>query len=263
MKHPVILLLLVTSFAPWVHGQDETKKNEPVVDPVATRELIAQWVKTERILSEEKSAWQVEKKRMQDLLDLYQKELGLLDEEIDKAGASAGLVDENKEKFVSELKQFREAQQLLRSTMARLLPRVKSLMGLFPQPLLDEITTDADLLRSPSALEKPREVLKSMIAVLTASGRFNRSITVEDEVRELSEGKQVTVDVLYLGLCRAYYTTGAGDTAGVGVPSETGWEWKPEPVLADDIRRTIAVYQKDKQPQLIKLPVKVSGSENK
>ena len=76
MKHSVILLSLVASFTPWVSGQDETEKTTPAVDPAASREMIRQWVQTERILSEEKTSWQVEKKRMQDLLDLYQKELG-------------------------------------------------------------------------------------------------------------------------------------------------------------------------------------------
>ncbi len=263
MKHSVIFILLVTALIPCVNGQDEAKKTDSVVDPVVSRELIRQWVQTERILSEEKSAWQVDKKRMQDLLDLYQKELGLIDEELEKAGASVEWVDKDKQRFESDLKQWREAQQLLRETLTRLLPRVTALLARFPRPLLDEIATDADLLRSPKALEHPRDVLKSMIAVLTTSARFNRSITVVEEIRTVSGGEKMTVDVLYLGLCRAYYTTGVGDTAGIGVPGKTGWEWQPEPGLANDIRRTLAVYQKDQQPQLVKLPVEVSGPENK
>ncbi|MBT8037441.1 MAG: DUF3450 domain-containing protein [Verrucomicrobiae bacterium] len=263
MKYPALLLLLVVSFTPWVSGQDEAEKSDAAIDPAVSRELIRQWVQTERVLSEEKSAWQVEKKRMQDLLDLYQKELTLLDEEMRQAGESVGLVDENKQKLESELAEFRKAHQLLRDAMVRLLPRVKVLMLRFPQPLLEEISADAQRLRSPSALENPRDVLQSIIAVLTASARFNRSITVDEDTREVSEGKRMTVDVLYLGLCRAYYTTAAGETAGIGVPGKAGWEWQPKPDLADEIRRTIAVYQKDKQPQLTKLPIKVEGSEKK
>lgn len=260
MKHSVPILLLVISLASWVSAQDEGE----TIDPAASRELIRQWVQTERLLSEEATAWQVEKKRMQDLLDLYRKELQLLDEEISKAGASVGMVDENKERLEAELRQFREAQRLLRGTMARLLPRMKALVSSFPGPLRDEITADSGMLAQPAALEKPRDVLKSMIAILTSAERFNRSITIAEETREFSGGKKMTVDVLYLGLSRAYYATGAGDTAGIGIPSaagEDGWVWKEEPAIADDVRRAIAVYEKDKQPQLIKLPVQVLGGK--
>ena len=77
----------------------ESKK----IDPTASRELIRQWVQTERLVSEEKNTWKVEKQNMQDLLDLYQKELTLLNEEITKAGSSAELEDERKGKLESEL----------------------------------------------------------------------------------------------------------------------------------------------------------------
>ncbi|MCP5538401.1 MAG: DUF3450 family protein [Akkermansiaceae bacterium] len=228
-------------------------------DPGATKELIHQWVKTERMISEEKTSWEVEKKSMQSLLDLYRKELALLNEELTQAGASVELVDHDKEKLEAELKQYREAQQLLRASMARMLPRMKNVITRFPQPLADELKSDLDALSAPDALGKPRDVLKSMLAVLSAAGRFNRSITVAEETQTLPDGKKMTVSVLYLGLCRAYYTTSSGDTAGIGSPGKEGWVWQSVPAIAADVRRAIAVYQKSQQPQLIKLPVKLTG----
>jgi len=228
------------------------------IDPAASRELIRQWVQTERILSEEKSTWKVEKQRMQDLLDLYQKELKLLNEEIEKAGTSAGLVDSRKGKLETELKEYRAAQNLMSDTLARLLPRAKSLITQLPEPLKDELETDIDFLTSPEALAKPRDVLKSVLAVLSGAGRFNRTITLAEETRILESGKKMTVNVLYLGLARAYFATTSGDTSGIGTPAKDGWKWKDQPELADDIRRAISVYQKDKQPQLVELPVGVT-----
>lgn len=238
------------------------QEKSDTIDPAASRELIRQWVQTERLLSEEKNAWKVEKQRMQDLLELYQKELKLLNEEIEKAGASAGAVDDRKGKLESELKGFREAQRLLADTLARLLPRARVLINQLPAPLQDELKSDIDFLQSPDALGKPRDVLKSMLTVLTNAGRFNRSITIGEETRALSGGKKMTVSVLYLGLARAYFASTAGDTAGIGVPMKNGWQWEDRPEIADDVRRAIAVYRKDKQPQLIQLPVAVGESNN-
>lgn len=258
MKHFGLIILSTFSSATLLVAQEKEKP----IDPAASRELIRQWVQTERLLSEEKNTWKVEKQRMQDLLDLYQKELKLLNDEIEKAGASAGLVDDRKGKLESELKEFRDAQRLLADTLARLLPRMRSLISQLPTPLQDELRTDIDFLQSPEALAKPRDVLKSMLAVLSGAGRFNRSITIAEETRELSSGKKMIVNVLYLGLARAYFATTSGDTAGIGTPGKGRWQWKDKPGLADDVRRAIAVYQKDKQPQLIQLPVGVVESNS-
>ena len=120
------------------------------VNPSSSRELIRQWVQTERMISEEKTAWQVEKQQMQDLLEIYQQELKLLNEELNVAGSSADLIDENKEKLESGLAQYREAKQILRSSMASLVPRMQKLVGRFPAPLVEELGSDIDLIAAGS-----------------------------------------------------------------------------------------------------------------
>ena len=49
---------------------------------------------------------------MQELLEIYQQELKLLNEELNVAGGSADLIDENREKLDSGLAQYREAKQI-------------------------------------------------------------------------------------------------------------------------------------------------------
>ncbi len=231
-----------------------------VLDPAASRELIEQWLKTERLISAEKASWNIERQRMQDLLDLYGKELMLLNEEIEKAGASAKLADGRQSELQSELKEYREAQLLLADSLASLLPRARLLVNRFPEPLKKKLGEDIAVLVSTEAMEKPRNVLKSMLSVLIGAGQFNRSITLAEETRELAGGKKMTVGVVYLGLARAYFAASAGASAGVGSPVKDGWQWVDRPELAGDIRKAIAVYKKDQQPQLIQLPVKLKKS---
>ena len=259
------------------HAQEQNNKAEQEVNPSNSRELIRQWVQTERIISEEKTTWQVEKQQMQDLLEIYQQELKLLNEELNVAGSSADLIDENKEKLESGLAQYREAKLMLRSSMASLVPRMQKLVGRFPAPLVEELGSDIDLIRSPQALDKPRDVLKSIIAILNAAGSFNRTLTLAEETRTLANGKKITVSVLYLGLCRAYYAADVGPLAGTGVPAATaatadtaataataaagGWLWTEDGGIADQVRRTIAVHKKSAQPQLVELPVQLQTGE--
>jgi hypothetical protein len=251
------------------HAQETNNVAEQEVNPSNSRELIRQWVQTEHIISEEKTAWQVEKQQMQELLEIYQQELKLLNEELNVAGSSADLIDENKEKLESGLAQYREAKQILRSSMASIVPRMQKLVGRFPAPLVEELGSDIDLISSPEALDKPRDVLKSVIAILNAAGSFNRTLTLSEETRTLANEKKITVSVLYLGLCRAYYAADVGPLAGTGVPAATGatgatggWLWTEDEGIADQVRRTIAVHKKSAQPQLVELPVQLQSGES-
>ncbi len=244
-------------------GSLPAQSDKPATDPAQTRELIRQWVKTERLVSEEKTAWQVEQKRMQELLGLYQKELKLLNEELEKAGGAADLIDKDKEELEEKLTNYRAAQRVLADAMARLLPRGRRLIGRLPQPLQDELSADIDALNAPDALSQPRDVLRSMISVLTTAERFNRSVTLAEETRTLPDGKKISVDVIYLGLARAFYAARSGNASGVGTPQEGSWEWQARPDLAEDVRRAIAVYRKDQQPQLLKLPIAIEKEASK
>ena len=131
-------MTLISLFAVMVcHAQQETDDAVQEIGPSHSRELIKQWVQTERLISEEETSWQVERQQMQDLLEIYQQELKLINEELNVAGSSADLIDENKEKLESGLAQYREAKRMLRSSMASLVPRMQKLVGRFPAPLVE------------------------------------------------------------------------------------------------------------------------------
>lgn len=246
------------------HAQQKTADTEQKVEPSAARELIRQWVQTERAISEEKTSWQVEKQQMQDLLKIYKAELALLSEELDTTGGAAELIDANKEKLEGDLAQYREAKRILRSSMARLVPRMQVLAERLPVPLKEVLTKDIDFINMKEALDEPREVLKSIIAILNAAGNFNRTMTLAEETRSLANGKKMTVNVLYLGLCRAYYAADQGSLAGIGQPSPQGaWSWSEDEAIADQVRKTIAVYRKSEQPQIVDLPVQLQMTNEK
>jgi hypothetical protein len=259
-------MTLISLFAVMVcHAQQKTDDAVQEVDPSKSRELIKQWVQTERLISDEKTSWQVEKQQMQDLLEIYKKELTLLSEELDAAGGAAELIDVNKEKLESDLTQYREAKRVLRSSMAGLVPRMQSLSKRLPEPLQEELRVDVEFINTDAALDTPRDILKSIISILNAAGNFNRTITLVEETRSLDNGKKITVNVLYLGLCRAYYAADLGPLAGIGEPSiEGAWSWTENADIADQVRKTIAVFRKSSQPQVVDLPVQLQlGREAK
>jgi hypothetical protein len=142
---------------------------------------------------------------------------------------------------------------------------MQSLSKRLPEPLQEELRVDVEFINTDAALDTPRDILKSIISILNAAGNFNRTITLVEETRSLDNGKKITVNVLYLGLCRAYYAADLGPLAGIGEPSiEGAWSWTENADIADQVRKTIAVFRKSSQPQVVDLPVQLQlGREAK
>ena len=64
---------------------------------VTAKNLVTHWLQTERLLAHEATDWKREQEHTNQLLELYDKELKLLKEELSKSGQNAGLIDEEAE----------------------------------------------------------------------------------------------------------------------------------------------------------------------
>lgn len=249
MKFLFLILLLVANLS----AQDKKDFGD-----LTNRELVAQWVKTERIISQEKTAWEEEKTRISNLLGLYKKEQELLDEEIGSAEGSLGKIDTDSQRYKSELKEYQEIQELLREGITKLLPRARAISRVLPKATLESILPDVDQILAPAAEEMPRKTIKSIISVLNAADKFNRIIHVGEEVYQRKNGERYIVRVIYLGLSRGYFLSNKGKIAGICFPGKNAWQWEERSSLVDEISHAFAVYDKKKSPQLVKLPIAIS-----
>jgi hypothetical protein len=64
------------------------------------------------------------------------------------------------------------------------------------------------------------------------------------------------VDVIYLGLARAFYL-GRNGAAGVGEPGAEGWTWRANEAIAGEVGKALAQLDKKRPPELVELPVKI------
>jgi hypothetical protein len=101
------------------------------------------------------------------------------------------------------------------------------------------------------------ERFQNVIGILNEVNKFNRDITVTNELRELPGGSMAEVTVVYLGLGQAYYVTSGGDGAGVGRPAADGWEWTAANHLAPEIFRTVEILKNAQPPAFVPLPVEI------
>lgn len=246
MKKLTILLSLF--FVVEIHSQEAVNQTD------VSKELIRQWIQTEKLLSDEQETWKREKAHISDLLGLYEKELKLLNEEL-AAVPSVELDDEKKQKLEKQIQMDDEKRRQLRAFLLRQKPRIQALVKKFPEPLQEQISETVEVLNSPDIDSSARDLLMPMLSVIEAGNSFNAGVYRTSQ-KVVIDSDEWQAEVMYLGLGRAYFWI--GEKAGIGSPSATGWQWKRDDAKLAEIKKAMSVFDKTTQPQLIKLPLKVN-----
>jgi hypothetical protein len=104
----------------------------------------------------------------------------------------------------------------------------------------------------------PVERLQTIVGILNEVEKFGSVISVESELQKTSDGKEIEVKTLYVGLGQAYFVDKTGDFAGVGVAKLSGWEWSEASELGKAIQHAIEVYEGSQPPSFDGLPMTVN-----
>lgn len=246
-------LIICLSLSALGHGQE--KQEEETISPAAARAMIQEWVQTERMISEEKEGWEIEREQLNDLINLYETELGLLKAEVEKAGESHVELDKEKATLESEVKQMRAERRKLANKVVELSARMVKISNNFPQPLKDLVSADIDTLSLVQGETEMRDGVVALSNVLKQAGRFNRAVTYSEEMQQVEGDGQRQLQVIYMGLGRAYFLS--GKKAGIGTPSADGWKWSEREDISKQVTNVIRIFKKTAQPGLVKLPVEV------
>ncbi|MEM7011774.1 MAG: DUF3450 family protein [Verrucomicrobiota bacterium] len=224
--------------------------------PAAVQEKLREWVRVQELTIEEEANWKEEQLRLADLNQLRQQEIAGLDETISASSKRITFYDEKLGALESEGTELKEGRQQLQARIEALETRALTLMKSLPTPVLDKLGETAPRLENPEPDLPLQNRYRDVLAVLIEAGNFDRKLSVQIEVREI-DGSEAELEVLYLGLSRAYYVDRTGKRAGVGVPGADGWTWTSEPKLAGEIRQAIQTHQQKAPPTLTRLPVQV------
>ncbi len=240
--HRLLLLFLLATL-----GLHAEAPNPAVVE---LRETISKIVDVQTQESKERLDWEARKGEMEALLDLHQRELKLLMEELSAAGQSAPGHVETTDTLTSEIQSLKAARRLTSEAVARNTPRALALAKRFPAPLLKEAEPEIASLRAWKPADEPREAFQAILSLLAKAHQFNRRFTRHFEVREGRE-----VEVLYLGLARAYYA--GNDSAGIGQPGPEGWTWQAHPELRSELLAAFDILDKKRPPAMVTVPLKI------
>lgn len=240
-RSPFILLLFcLTAMA-----------EEPDASVAALRETISKVVDTQTLESKERTDWESQKAEFAALLELHRKEIALLDEELENAGQSAPGHVEPADAMKAEIESLKETRRLAKEAVARNVPRAIALTKRFPDPLRKDCETELASLTAWAATDEPREALQSILSVLAKAQQFDRRLTRTVEIREGRE-----VDVLYLGLARAFYAD-KKQSAGIGEPGTDGWTWTTKPEIRAELIAAFGMLDKKRPPAMVRLPLEI------
>jgi septal ring factor EnvC (AmiA/AmiB activator) len=227
-------------------------------NPVAdARETYKEYIEIRKVLGDEITEWTTQKQTLQDMVDVMEAESAELDEKMAALTASATSADQKRAELNTKLEAGRTTSKAFDATLVDLESRVTALAVALPGPLAREL---APLLaRLPEDPSKSRlsysQRLQSVIGILAQTDKFNTDVKYVSEVQDVG-GDTREVQTLYLGLAAALFTDSAGDYAGYGTPSATGWTWKTvqgEQALA--IAHAVDVYLSRKSPEFVTIPL--------
>ncbi len=220
-----------------------------------TRNFIEQWVETEQILSEEKSDWLLEKSILEDTQVLLSNELSRIEKAIEDLEDSATASDADRVALNSEKEKQTAAAAVLGSKIGALEKKVKDVIKTLPVPLTDKIKPL--IRRLPNDPENTKfslgERVQNVVGILSQADKFNSTITLSNESREISEGKVVQVTTLYWGLAQAYFVDNAGSYAGVGKPGAEAWVWTEIKDIGPEIKQLLDIYEGIEEIQFVKI----------
>ncbi len=235
------------------------KKEEDKIQKART--LVSEWVKTRQIISKEENDWREKKSAIVYMIDLLKNEIDALDIQIEESEAEATHADVKRVELEDEEAALRSASRVVDGVVADYENKIQVIAKTLPDPLKDKLEPLLDQI--PENPKKTRlsagERMAIVIGTLNEIDKFNNSLTVISELREMPDGVTTSeVKTIYIGLAQAYYVDSKAKIAGIGAPSEEGWVWEENTDLAASISRSIAIYENIIKPaEFVDLPISI------
>jgi len=252
-------LLLVPLLATGLNVAAQEKKSVPTqeIEFPPAREVQAklrEWVETRKTISAEISDWEEEKATLEELNAIRQREAEQLEEFVSAAGARVDELSNKKSAYDDEKATRVKSRRELEARIVAYEKRLRPLIRQFPPPLRKAVEEPLTRLEENAPDRPLQDRTRDVLMVSQAWLNFHRSITVDSEIWE-GNGEKREVEILYLGMSRAFFVDQSGRLSGFGVPGKDGWKWTDDPSLAARVRLAIDILARRESPKFIELPI--------
>jgi len=258
------LLIPFALLAPQLAAQ-EGGVQDPTELAKAMRSAHAEYALAKRTISEEREAWRKGKQTVQTQIQVLTGEISSFEARIAEANKSIEATDKKYGELAKQKVALEKVSKVLEARITKLEQRTLALLKRVPAPLalnvkpISQRLPEDDKQRAELSLS---ERYQNVIGVLNRIDKWNTEVKLENERRDLPNGKSVSVTVIYVGLAQAYYVGGKGpdgkpNIAGVGTSTDDGWRWTPSNELAADVQKAVSIYRNEQLAKLVQLPVSI------
>jgi hypothetical protein len=258
MRRRILISLLLAALVGSALAEDDAAAENPF-DYSAHRATLEKWVEAKQLMSKEREDWRVGQMIMGDRKDLLARETRDLNEKADADNKEIGEIDDKLAEMTATRDGLKEATEGLSESVADVERRVLDLLATSPTPIRDRVQPLSQ--RIPKTPNETKlslsERFQNVIGILNELNKYSREITEASEVRDLADGANAEVTVLYLGLAQAYFCNTKGGVAGVGRPGPDGWVWEQQDDLVEPVAETLAVFRNEKPAKYIPLPLEI------
>lgn len=220
------------------------------------RDLVDKWVELRKQAADEEADWKEEEsalKREEALLLQEKKELETEkkkeEQKLQKTQTEYIKEEMEKEKLEQKLKAFETALSAVEEFLIRLKKKIPE--PLFKQSLegfYNKIENNADTALSAR--------LQTVLDLFAQINYLQHSINMAREVLWIGEEER-ECDVIYLGLCCAYFVSDDEEKGGMGMPGKEGWTWEWRDSIAPRVRNAIECFRQEKKARFINVPLKI------
>jgi hypothetical protein len=224
-----------------------------------TRSTLEKWVETRQLISKTRSDWQTDKETLEQTIQLYERELKSIDEQMAKVSTNNTQVAKEMTEATALQKISNEALDGVKQFATQFEARVKKVVPQLPAPLQDILKPQLARLPADPATTKmlAAERVQVLVGVLNELDKFNNSVNLFNEKRKNPAGEEVAVQTVYVGLGAAYFVNEAADFAGLGAPGANGWEWTVKPEIAPSVHEVVKIYRNEKAARFVTLPAAI------
>lgn len=258
MRQPIVCRYASLMFLCGILSAPVAIPEEAPDSPETVRSLLAKWAETQQMIAKERADWKDGKEILQSRIDLLRGEIATAEGKVSEISSSGSGVRKDKAELNARIDQLKAVSGDLGRLAGELETRIRALHDRLPDPLKEKIKPLFG--RMPDNPEQSAisaaERFQNVAGILNEINKFNGEITLASEVRTLADGKPAEVKVVYVGLGQAYFV-GAQGQAGIGRPSDKGWEWKNEDRIAPEVSQVVEVLQNKAKPSFVLLPVEI------
>lgn len=222
--------------------------------------LVAQWVALRQAIAAERLAAEAARTRLESETSLLEREAGILDAELAVVEAlQAGHSREQVEQ-IARRERLHEALEAVPPALDRAEADLQAWEQRVPPALrvgLDESFRQLPREGTEARPGRVSERLQTVVALYAGIEALDNSLHVVKEMLADGQGGRLEVDVLYLGLGRAFAVSTDNRWAAVGVPGDAGWTWTAQPALAGAVRQALAIRGREQRAAWVSLPLGV------